>query len=85
MEYGDERIPEQRIKLKEISPLVRASEINIPLMVVTGANDPRVPASEAEQIVAAVPTVSLPGICWPKMRAMASARRPMATINSGQA
>jgi len=54
MEYGDERIPEQRIKLEEISPLVRASEINIPLMVVTGANDPRVPASEAEQIVAAV-------------------------------
>jgi dipeptidyl aminopeptidase/acylaminoacyl peptidase len=54
MEYGDERIPEQRLKLEEISPLVRASEINIPLMVVTGANDPRVPASEAEQIVAAV-------------------------------
>ena len=54
VEYGDERIPEQRAKLQEISPLLRASEINIPLMVVTGANDPRVPASEADQIVAAV-------------------------------
>ena len=54
IEYGDERIPEQRAKLEEISPLRRASEIDIPLMVVTGANDPRVPASEADQIVAAV-------------------------------
>ncbi len=54
VEYGDERIPEQRAKLQEISPLLRASEIKIPLMVVTGANDPRVPASEADQIVAAV-------------------------------
>ncbi|MEH6792236.1 S9 family peptidase [Parasphingorhabdus sp.] len=54
VEYGDERDPEQRAKLEAISPLIRASEIDIPLMVVTGANDPRVPASEAEQIVAAV-------------------------------
>ncbi len=54
VEYGDERIPELRAKLEEISPLRRANEINIPLMVVTGANDPRVPASEADQIVAAV-------------------------------
>ena len=53
-EYGDERNPEQRAKLQEISPLIRASEIKIPLMVVTGANDPRVPASEADQIVTAV-------------------------------
>lgn len=54
VEYGDERVAEQRIKLQEISPLGRANEIKIPLMVVTGANDPRVPASEAEQIVSAV-------------------------------
>ena len=53
-EYGDERLPEQRAKLEEISPLVRAREIDIPLMVVTGENDPRVPESEAEQIVSAV-------------------------------
>lgn len=54
IEYGDERIPEQRAKLEEISPLRRANEIDIPLMVVTGANDPRVPASEADQIIEAV-------------------------------
>lgn len=54
VEYGDERVPEQRAKLAEISPLTRVSELRVPLMVVTGANDPRVPASEADQIVQAV-------------------------------
>lgn len=54
VEYGDERKPEQRVKLEAISPLNRAGEIDIPLMVVTGANDPRVPASEADQIIEAV-------------------------------
>lgn len=54
VEYGDERDARQRAKLKEISPLGRAGRIAVPLMVVTGANDPRVPASEADQIVAAV-------------------------------
>ncbi|MCS6986403.1 MAG: prolyl oligopeptidase family serine peptidase [Sphingomonadaceae bacterium] len=54
VEYGDERDPAQRAKLAEISPLGRAGRIRVPLMVVTGANDPRVPASEAHQMVAAV-------------------------------
>ncbi|HLK26587.1 MAG TPA: prolyl oligopeptidase family serine peptidase [Caulobacteraceae bacterium] len=54
VEYGDERDPVQRAKLIEISPLTHVSNITVPLMVVTGANDPRVPASEADQIVAAV-------------------------------
>lgn len=54
VEYGDERVPEQRAKLMEISPLTRVADIKKPLYVVTGANDPRVPASEADQIVAAV-------------------------------
>ena len=54
VEYGDERDPAQRAKLMAISPLTRAREIKIPLLVVTGANDPRVPASEADQIIAAV-------------------------------
>lgn len=52
VEYGDERT--QRAELMRISPLTRVSELRVPLMVVTGANDPRVPASEADQIVAAV-------------------------------
>jgi len=54
VEYGDERDPVQRLKLLEISPLTRANEIVGPLMVVTGANDPRVPISEPTQMLAAV-------------------------------
>ena len=54
VEYGDERDQEQREKLLEISPLRRVSEIKAPLFVVTGANDPRVPKSEADQVVKAV-------------------------------
>ena len=54
VEYGDERDSKQRRKLLEISPLTRVQEIRLPMLVVTGANDPRVPASEADQIVAAV-------------------------------
>ncbi|NUT00283.1 MAG: S9 family peptidase [Sphingomonas sp.] len=54
VEYGDERDPKQRAKLLEISPLRRVSEIKAPLFVVTGANDPRVPKSEADQVVKAV-------------------------------
>ncbi len=38
----------------QISPLTNISQLKIPLLVVTGANDPRVPQSEADQIVQAV-------------------------------
>jgi dipeptidyl aminopeptidase/acylaminoacyl peptidase len=54
VEYGDERDPAQRAKLLAISPLTRIRELRMPLMIVTGGNDPRVPASEAEQVVKAV-------------------------------
>jgi dipeptidyl aminopeptidase/acylaminoacyl peptidase len=54
VEYGDERDPKQRAKLMEISPLTSVSKLNIPLMVVTGGNDPRVPPSEADQMIKAV-------------------------------
>lgn len=54
VEYGDERDPVQRAKLQEISPLNAVDKLKIPLLVITGANDPRVPQSEADQIVAAV-------------------------------
>ena len=54
VEYGDERDPKQRSKLLEIAPLRRVKEIRSPLFVVQGANDPRVPKSEADQIVKAV-------------------------------
>lgn len=54
VEYGDERDPVQRAKLTEISPLTRVAEIEKPMFVITGANDPRVPKSEADQMVAAI-------------------------------
>jgi dipeptidyl aminopeptidase/acylaminoacyl peptidase len=54
VEYGDERDPKQRAQLQLISPLRRISEIKAPLFVVQGANDPRVPKSEADQIVKAI-------------------------------
>jgi dipeptidyl aminopeptidase/acylaminoacyl peptidase len=53
-EYGDEREPEMRSFLERISPLGRAHMIRTPILVVQGQNDPRVPVSEAEQMVAAV-------------------------------
>jgi dipeptidyl aminopeptidase/acylaminoacyl peptidase len=54
VEYGDERNPTLRAKLEEISPLTQVDRLKLPLLVVTGANDPRVPASEADQIIDAV-------------------------------
>ncbi|WBY09885.1 prolyl oligopeptidase family serine peptidase [Sphingomonas sp. 7/4-4] len=54
VEYGDERDPKQRAKLIEISPLTSVDKINLPLLIATGGNDPRVPASEADQIIKAV-------------------------------
>jgi dipeptidyl aminopeptidase/acylaminoacyl peptidase len=54
VEYGDERVPKMREFLLRVSPLTRASAIRQPLLVAQGLNDPRVPAYEAEQIVAAV-------------------------------
>ncbi|MEO8440604.1 MAG: S9 family peptidase [Spartobacteria bacterium] len=51
-EYGDERDPEMAAFMERIAPLNNARKITKPLFVVQGANDPRVPKSEAEQIVA---------------------------------
>ena len=53
-EYGDERDPRMRAFLTRIAPLTNVRHITKPLLVVQGANDPRVPRSESEQIVAAV-------------------------------
>ena len=54
VEYGDERDPATREFLNRISPLGNAAKITKPLLVVQGRNDPRVPYTEAEQIVAKV-------------------------------
>ena len=53
-EYGDERDPKIQAAFAAVSPLLRAKQITVPLFVIQGANDPRVPASEADQIVSAV-------------------------------
>jgi dipeptidyl aminopeptidase/acylaminoacyl peptidase len=60
VEYGDERDPAQRAALTAISPLTHVADLRIPLMVVTGGNDPRVPPSEAEQMVRAVRAAGRP-------------------------
>jgi dipeptidyl aminopeptidase/acylaminoacyl peptidase len=52
VEYGDERDPAMREFLVRISPLTNATRITKPLFVVQGKNDPRVPYTESEQIVA---------------------------------
>ncbi len=51
VEYGDESDPGMREFLLSISPTTRAAEIRSALFVAHGANDPRVPLGEAEQIV----------------------------------
>lgn len=40
--------------LKSRSPLFKAEQIKIPMLIAQGANDPRVPQAESEQIVAAL-------------------------------
>lgn len=52
-EYGDERDPVIRAWMERTAAVNNAHRITKPLFVVQGANDPRVPRSEAEQIVAA--------------------------------
>jgi dipeptidyl aminopeptidase/acylaminoacyl peptidase len=54
VEYGDERDPAVRAVQERISPLGSAGKIRASLYVQQGRNDPRVPQSEAEQIVRAV-------------------------------
>jgi len=49
-EYGDERIPEVHDFLARISPVANASQVRIPLFIVQGANDARVPVAQAEEM-----------------------------------
>jgi len=54
VEYGDERDPQMREYLEKTAPLNSAQNITKPLFVVQGLNDPRVPHTESEQMVATV-------------------------------
>ena len=51
-EYGS--LEHDRELLERLSPIHRVDRITAPLMVIHGANDPRVPVHEAEQIVTAL-------------------------------
>jgi dipeptidyl aminopeptidase/acylaminoacyl peptidase len=53
-EYGDERDPKMREFLQQISPLNNVDRISKPMRVVQGQNDPRVPVTESEQMVAKI-------------------------------
>jgi dipeptidyl aminopeptidase/acylaminoacyl peptidase len=53
-EYGDERDPAMREFMESIAPVRNAAKITKPLFIAQGRNDPRVPWTEAEQIVAAL-------------------------------
>ncbi|MHA7819519.1 MAG: alpha/beta hydrolase family protein [Erythrobacter sp.] len=53
-EYGDERDPDIAELFARISPLANAEKITAPLLIIQGANDPRVPAQQAELIRDAV-------------------------------
>jgi dipeptidyl aminopeptidase/acylaminoacyl peptidase len=54
VEYGDERDPTMRAFMERIAPVNNAQKIGKPLFVVQGGNDPRVPKTEADQIVSTV-------------------------------
>lgn len=59
-EYGDERDPVMAAFFDEISPLKNAGRISKPLFIVQGRNDPRVPYTESEQILAAMRANGVP-------------------------
>jgi dipeptidyl aminopeptidase/acylaminoacyl peptidase len=59
-EYGDERDATMREFLQKVSPLTSADKIKVPILVVAGQNDPRVPVSESDQIVAEVKKNGVP-------------------------
>jgi len=51
---GDPKTEEGRNRIREASPLFHADQINRPLLIIQGANDPRVKQAEADQIVIAL-------------------------------
>ena len=60
VEYGDERIPDMRKFLESIAPMNQVEKIRKPLLIFQGFNDPRVPASESEQITMALEVAEVP-------------------------
>ncbi len=57
---GDHRTDEGRALLEARSPLTQAESIRAPLLIAQGANDPRVPRAESDQMVAALRDGAVP-------------------------
>ena len=51
-EYGDERDAAMQAVFKRIAPINMSARMTKPMMVFQGANDPRVPKNESDQLVA---------------------------------
>ncbi len=60
MRMGDTETEEDRARLERQSPLFHVDNIAAPLLVVQGANDPRVKQAESDQIVIAMRDKELP-------------------------
>ncbi len=60
VEYGDERDPGMRAIFERISPANKVDRMARPLLVIQGANDPRVPQHESDQMVAKVKAKGIP-------------------------
>ena len=60
VEYGDERDSTTRAWMERTAPLNNVDKVTKPLFIIQGMNDPRVPHSEAEQMVAALKRRSVP-------------------------
>ncbi|OYY63339.1 S9 family peptidase [Sphingomonas sp. 28-62-11] len=59
-EYGDERTPKMQAVFARISPRANVAGITKPMLIEQGANDPRVPRSESEQMVQAIRARGVP-------------------------
>ena len=80
VKYGDERDPAIRKFMEDTAPLNNTAKMTKPLFIVAGRNDPRVPYTEGEQLIAkSAPTAATSGTCSPTTRATASAKNPTAT------
>ncbi len=60
VEYGDEREPEIRAWMDRTAPMALVRNVRKPMLVQQGVNDPRVPKSESDQIVASLKEVGTP-------------------------
>ena len=54
IEYGDISAPEERAFFERLSPITHVANVKAPVMVLHGANDPRVPVTESDQFVRAI-------------------------------